>query len=201
MSSKYKNKYRIKSTRLQSWNYGWIGSYFVTICTKNREHHFGGILETQNIASLKLSDIGNIVKQEWLKTPEIRSDMNIKLDEFIIMPNHFHAIVFIGENEYNKFGYTKCRDTMHCVSTTSTNINSIQNKFGPQCKNLASIIRGFKSVVTKQARMINREFAWQSRFYDRIIINEKEFYKIKQYIINNPNNWDNDRNNQDGLWT
>jgi putative transposase len=114
------------------------------------------------------------------------------------MPNHFHGIIIIGENECN------CRDVMHHVSTSSNknnNINPNQNQFGPQRNNLASVIRGFKSAVTKQARLINPDFAWQSRFYDRIIRNEKEFYKVKQYIINNPNNWDNDRNNQDGLLT
>jgi len=103
MSSKYKSTDRIKSVRLQIWNYGWIGSYFITICTKNREHYFGEI------------------------------------------------VVSDSENE-------KCRDAMHCVPLS--NLNSTQNKFGPQRKNMVSIIRGFKSAVTKQARMINPEFAW-----------------------------------------
>ena len=49
-----------------------------------------------------LSEIGEIANDEWLKTPSIRQDMNITLDEFVVMPDHFHAIIIIGENRYNK---------------------------------------------------------------------------------------------------
>jgi len=70
----------------------------------------------------------------------------------------------------------------------------INNKFGPQSKNLASIIRGFKIGVTKYARQNNIKFQWQSRFYDRIIRDEKSLNNIQEYIINNPFNWEYDRN-------
>lgn len=130
-SDKFQNKYRIPSARWQSWDYGSNAAYFITICTADREHYFGRIekriidsqctietrctVETQCIASLPvnttdppttinemiLSEIGKIVESEWLKTPEIRPDMNIVLDEFRVMPNHFHAIIIIGENRYN----------------------------------------------------------------------------------------------------
>ena len=93
MEQKFQNKYRIQSTRLASWDYGWPGYYFVTICTKHRQCFFGEIH--------CLSEIGKIVQTEWLKTPEIRPDMNLKLGEFVVMPNHFHAIIQIGENEFN----------------------------------------------------------------------------------------------------
>ena len=79
-------------------------------------------------------------------------------------------------------------DAMHRVST----IESI-NKFGPQSKNLASIIRGFKSAVTTNARKIHADFAWQFRFHDHIIRNTDEFNRIQTYITNNPQNWDNDK--------
>ncbi len=74
-----------------------------------------------------------------------------------------------------------------------------KNKFGPQRKNLSSIIRGFKSAITKKSREILPNFAWQSRFHDRIIRNEQELNKIRQYIIDNPQMWERNRNNQ-RLW-
>ena len=68
-----------------------------------------------------------------------------------------------------------------------------KNKFGPQSQNLASIIRGYKTGVTKYARNHHIGFAWQSRFHDHIIRNEMEYQRIKNYIINNPINWKGDK--------
>ena len=171
MADKYKNKYRIDSTRLPNWDYGNEAAYFVTIITKNRIHFFGEIVEKK----MHLSAIGLIVEQEWFKSFEMRPDMNLQIGEFIVMPDHFHGIIIIGENEYNK-------DAMHCVST-------VKNQFGPQSKNLASIIRGFKISVTTNARLILPEYAWQSGYHDHIIRNQKSFDNISRYIINNPENW------------
>jgi hypothetical protein len=95
------------------------------------------------------------------------------------MPNHFHAIICIGKNRYNG---PHCRDAMHCVST-----------FGPQSKNLGSIIRGFKSSVTIQARQIHPDFVWQERYNDHIIRNHKSYVQIQHYIINNVGNWEKDK--------
>lgn len=75
-----------------------------------------------------------------------------------------------------------------------------QNKFGPQSKNLSSIIRGFKIGVTKYVNNNNLEFAWQSRFHDRIIRNENELNHIRQYIFNNPLRWELDKNNLENLF-
>ena len=119
MTNKFQNKYRIPSTRLQNWDYCWAGAYFITICTKNREHYFG---EIEN-GEMRLSEIGHIAEQEWIKTFDMRPDMNIQMGEFVVMPNHFHAIIIIGENEYNQRDddgddHRCCRDAMHCVCTT-----------------------------------------------------------------------------------
>ena len=92
---------------------------------------------------MHLSDIGKIVETEWIKTPDIRPDMHLELGEFIIMPNHFHAILIIGKNA-----------TMLGVGTQRIASRQYQNKFGPQSNNLASIIRGFKSAVTTQVKKL-----------------------------------------------
>jgi putative transposase len=195
--NKYQNKYRIPSARLQNWDYGAMGSYFVTICTQNREHFFGEIAETPSVetpcmASLTqtrnemiLNDIGKKVEEEWLKTIELRPDMNLELGNFVVMPNHFHGILIIGGNEFN----------------TDTDIDT-KNKFGPQSKNLGSIIRGFKSAVTMFAktnvrdamhRVSTNDFGWQPRFHDHIIRNSLEFERIQNYIANNVENWNKDK--------
>ena len=123
---KYQNKYRIPSARASQWNYAAESAYFITICTHNRECFFGNVIEGEMV----LSEIGAIVYQEWVNTFDMRPDMNLQQGEFVVMPNHFHAIVIIGENEYNR------------------QIKQGNNTFSPQSKNLASIMRGFKSAVT-----------------------------------------------------
>lgn len=195
MTEKFQNKYRIPSARAPFWDYRWAGAYFITICTHNREHYFG---EIEN-GKMNLTPIGEITQEEWTKTPDIRPDMNLKLGEFVVMPNHFHGILIIGDNEYNggdgdNGGNGNGRDAMHCVSTPTP--TETTNQFGPQRKNIASIIRGFKSSVTKNARIINHpDFAWQPRFYDHIIRDDKSFDAISNYIINNPITWDKDKMN------
>ncbi len=195
MEDKFKNRYCIESVRMQNWDYGWQGQYYITICTRGREFYFGEIIDGQ----MTLSEIGEIVKSEWLKSPKIRPDMNLELDEFVIMPNHFHGIIQIGNNKFNKFDDQNIihrRDTTHRVSTTDkTNEQPLQtgkNKFGPQKNNLSSIIRGFKSSVTKNARKINSDFGWQSGFYEHLIRDEKSLNTIQKYISENPENWAED---------
>ncbi len=203
MSKKYQNKYRIESTRLKNWDYGSNAGYFVTICTHHRICYFGDIVD----GKMNLSEIGKIAQTEWIKTFEMRPDMNLQMGEYVVMPNHFHAIIIIGENDYNtqrslergmEHGtqyWEQRRDAMHCVSTTGPTgpTQNPKNQFGPQSKNLASIIRGFKIGVTKNARQIHADFAWQSRFHDHIIRNNESFHRIRKYIRQNPSNWKNDK--------
>ena len=85
----FKNKYRIGSKRLKGWDYSGAGRYFVTICTGNRVCYFGDVAD----GKMKLSPIGEIVNDEWYKTEQVRQ--NVKLDEFVVMPNHLHGIIVI----------------------------------------------------------------------------------------------------------
>lgn len=203
MGNKYQNKYRISSVRLKNWDYSSSAAYFVTICTKNRFHFFGEVINGEMI----LNDLGQIVENEWVKTIEMRPDMNLELGEFVVMPNHFHGILIIGDNEYNtntdNHGADDIgadyngRDAMHGVSTGKTmgkTMDIYKNQFGIQSKNLASIIRGFKSAVTTYARKNNNlDFGWQARYHDHIIRNELSFERIQNYIINNPSKWNEDK--------
>ncbi len=189
MPEKYKNKYRIPSARYKGWNYGWDGYYFVTICTKNREHFFGNIVEGKMI----LSEIGEMVEKYWYEIPKHFSF--VRLDAFVVMPNHFHAIVIIDKNN-DKPVETHCNASLQQrdVYKKSNDHREYQNKFGPQKHNLASIIRGFKGTVTKQVneRFGDEYFAWQPRFHEHIIRNEIALERIRKYIKLNPWKWQDD---------
>jgi REP element-mobilizing transposase RayT len=203
MSELFKNKYRIASARLQNWNYANEGMYFVTICTKNRENYFGNI-DSKGI--FKPTEIGEIAYSEWFNAINIRPDMNLKLGEFVVMPNHVHGIIIIGENDFNA-GLSgslviNVRGAMHCASNidigiidceTIENNPEYKNQFAPQSKNLSSIIRGYKSSVTTFARKNGIDFGWQPLFYEHIIRSQNDFDRISNYIIQNPSNWAKDK--------
>src|SRR5687768_3301385 len=88
---KFKNKYRIASARLASWDYSHPGSYFITICTKKRKHFFGEIINKE----MYLNDVGIIADQCWSAIPDHFE--NTTLGEFTIMPNHIHGIIIIND--------------------------------------------------------------------------------------------------------
>lgn len=183
---KYKGRYRIPSARAW-WHQYNGGSYYVTICTKNREKHFGRIED----GVMELSEMGKCLNEQILLTSEMRADMNVEIPLFSIMPNHVHLIVVIGENvyntpvEYDDDASSNCRDAMLCVSESA-------NTFSPQSKNLASIIRGIKIGTKAYATTNNIEFDWQPRFHDHIVRNIDELNAIAKYIENNVANWKED---------
>lgn len=188
--AKFNNQYRIPSARAPFWDYGRNALYFVTICTKQRICWFGGIeRDTNNRQVVSLSPIGEIAQAEWLKTFEIRPDMNLWMGAYVIMPNHFHAIIGIGKNDYNSEHNGIRRDAMPCVSIDQDQSDSRKNRFGPQSKNLASIIRGFKIGVSRRVRKIDADFAWQARYHDRIIRDNASLKHFTNYILLNPMNW------------
>ena len=186
---RYRNKYRISTVRLPKWDYKNNAAYYVTICTASRRHYFGEIVDKK----MYLSKMGIVVRNEWLRTPEIRPDMNLTLDEFVVMPDHFHGIIIIGKNKYNSNTNDHDRGAMHHASIMIHSKTKTINRFAPQSKNLASVIRGFKSSVTTFARKHHIEFEWQGRYYEHIIRDDQDFYRIRKYIKDNPLNWkDND---------
>ena len=180
---KYRNKYRISSARLQNWDYGWPGAYFITICTHNWKNYFGEIIDKK----IELSNIGVIADILWC---EIKNHAkNIELGEFVVMPNHIHGILVL-----NNDGIV---ETLHAIETLHATSLPIKNEFmssiSPKNNTISSIIRSYKSAVTKHCHRLGYDFKWQTRFYDHIIRNEKSFDKITNYIIHNPENWENDK--------
>ena len=180
MSEKFQGKYRIESTRLKTWDYGDNGAYFITICTKNREHYFGEI----NHGKMVLFHVGVIADILWY---EIKNHAkNVELDAFVVMPNHIHGILILNDPDPGN-----PVDTGHALYLQDS---PSQKRYQNQGKNtVSSMIGSYKSAVTRHARRLGWEFEWQSRFHDHIIRNDEAFERIKNYIINNPKNWKEDK--------
>jgi hypothetical protein len=95
MEEKYQNKYRIASARWQQWNYGRDAAYFITICTKDRAHFFGEVVDGKMV----LSPVGIIADVLW---HEIKNHAkNMTLGQFVVMPNHIHGILILDGNGGN----------------------------------------------------------------------------------------------------
>jgi REP element-mobilizing transposase RayT len=161
--------YRDESRRLKSWDYSTPGGYFVTICTKKHRALFGRI-ENGNV---QLSSVGKVIAQEWEKTGDLRS--NVMLDEYIIMPNHLHGIIFLQESVGTP------RRGVHKTGTLKSD-------------SLGSIIGQFKSACTRRIRAsANKDFAWQASFFDHIIRSDIDLQRIRKYISENPAKWTLDK--------
>jgi len=181
MTEKYKDKYRIKSARLEGYDYSREGLYFITICTKNREDYFGEIKNSKMI----LSNLGTIADIFW---HEIKNHTkNTILHEFIVMPNHIHGIIEIVDHH-------GCSKDDACIVSTVM-VSPLQN-ISPKSGTISRIVGSYKSAVSKHAHRLKYEFSWQPRYWDHIIRNEKEYYRISDYIKKNPNKWHDDKLNE-----
>jgi len=172
-----------RSIRLKGYDYSQSGAYFVTVCTHNRECLLGEITDGEMV----LNEFGKIVADEWIKTGEIRDE--IELDAWVIMPNHFHGIVMIRRGD-RPVAPTPVAPTP--VAPTPAALP------GPRPKSIGSLMSGFKSAVTKRINEIRKTPGaklWQRNYYEHIIRNEKSLENIRNYIIHNPAQWEEDENN------
>ncbi|MDD5567618.1 MAG: transposase [Candidatus Omnitrophica bacterium] len=166
-----------KPNRLKGYDYSQNGYYFVTICTYGRQEWFGKISN----GDMELNTNGCIVSACWNDLPN--HYRNVELDEFIVMPNHVHGII----------GINNVGNGLKPFPTTDQLIPSKTKNHG-----LSEIIRGLK---TFSSRRINgtiesgNKFHWQKSFYDHIIRNELSLNRIREYIVNNPRNWNEDEEN------
>lgn len=172
-------KHNRQSIRLKGYDYSQSGYYFVTICVADRYCLFGRIKDEQMV----LNKYGQIAKKEWIRTEKLRN--NVRLDDFVVMPNHVHGIIIITDK--NSRGVSRYAP------------NKSKNKFRSPSKNLGAIVRGYKSTVTKQINELNNQpgdKVWQRNYYDHIIRNRNELDQIRKYIRENPRNWVNDKLNR-----
>ena len=173
-------KHHRRSIRMKGYDYALPGAYFVTICTYQRQCWFGEILDGQ----MYLNQIGNIVAQEWVRSSRIRPGM--KLDQWVIMPNHLHGLVIL----------TDIVGAHSCAPLHKSPSNPVPLHRQP--RSLSSFIAQFKSTVTKRINIICQAPSipiWQRNYHERIIRDEKSLQTIRQYIINNPQRWSDDPEN------
>ncbi len=185
--------------RLKGFDYSSEGCYFITIVTKDRVPLFGEIVREEMV----LNELGKIVAEEWIKSAEMREE--IEIEDFVVMPNHFHAVVMIfnplnpcmgdpisTESPVGAYGHTPLQNHQ------STN----QRGFRSPSRSLGALVRGFKSAVTTRINTIRGTPGvpvWQRNYYDHIVGSDREYELIAEYIANNPANWltDAERNSQD----
>ena len=137
---------------------------------------------------VRLSRAGQIAKEQWQKTARLRP--NVLLDEWIVMPNHIHGIVVIEDMEARSAAEVPHLPTETPQRGVST--RSASRRWTPG--SLGAIINQFKGACTKRIRAASLgEFAWQPRFYDHIIRNERSLRDIRQYIRDNPLKWESDQ--------
>jgi REP element-mobilizing transposase RayT len=182
---------------LKGHDYSKGSRYFITICTQGKAIWFGNILNQQMI----LSESGQIAKKLWRELPEHFSF--VSLDEYVIMPDHVHGIIIINP----------CADddvidveTLHATSlrqqqqrqqpqqpqpqpSPHTHKNEFMSSISPKPGSLATVIRSYKSAVSKNIHLSDHKFSWQPRYYDHIIHSDRELDRIRNYIINNPAKW------------
>jgi REP element-mobilizing transposase RayT len=178
------------SLRLPGFDYSSVAAYFVTICVDANQCLLG---EIENNIMVK-NTFGNIVENTWHDLPS--HTKNIRLDEFIVMPNHIHGIIFIIENEANLINgenFEKIFPIKEFDELTSP-VPIIQRRK----MILSKLIGRLKMVSAKQINQIRntpQTSFWKRNYYDHIIRDHSDLNRCREYIINNPQKWAEDREN------
>ena len=179
MIDKFNGKYRIPSARLQNWDYGANGAYFITICTKEMKHFFGAIRDKE----MHLKAEGELAEKYWMEIP--KHFPYVELGNFQIMPNHMHGILII-----NKLNV----ETQFIASLHSAEIGGFAGDKNPMLNNsISRIVRWYKGRCSFEIHKINSDFVWLGRFYDHIVRNTEDFERIQNYIAKNSSKWKEDK--------
>ena len=218
MNKYNRNIHHRRSIRLKGYDYSQAGLYFITICVKNRTHLFGHIDRTSNPSGcpiMILNDAGEMIDDEWNKLP--KRFPNIQLHEYVIIPNHFHAIIeivgatlvvaptiaqnTIAQNEIKNNDNEKGQPQGIASTKTPTKTPTNAPTNAPTNKTVGDIIGAFESITTVEyirgVKNNNWESfngkLWQRNYWEHIIRNEQSYNRISEYIINNPKNWKDDK--------
>ena len=177
-------KHHRRSIRLKGYDYTQPGAYFITVVTHDRECLFGEIVDGE----MRLNEFGEIVRTEWFKTAVVRPYVMLYPDEFVMMPNHTHGIIWIVD-----VGAT--RRVAPPPIAPSPVAPPIIHPRGPMAGSVGAIIGQFKSITAKRIntlRNIPGQPVWQRNYYEHIIRDERALNAIRRYILNNPANWTKD---------
>ena len=171
-----------KKMRLPGFDYSTPGAYFITTCVQNRRCVFGEIRD----GKMFLNEYGNIVQNQWIW---LHRQYNYLIpDVYMVMPNHFHAVLVINPVGNGGIPVGNGRDR-----------SLPDNPSPPQkIKPVPELIGAFKTRSSKYIHQLGfNDFRWQKSFYDHIIRNEQSLYRIRQYIKENPQKWESDIENSD----
>ncbi|MBN2126630.1 MAG: hypothetical protein JW821_20185 [Deltaproteobacteria bacterium] len=182
-----------QSIRLKRYDYSWPGGYFVTMCVQDRKCLFGDIRGGEMV----LNDAGRMV-QKWCG--ELNNKFpDIQCDEYIIMPNHFHAIIQnVGAD------LRVCPDLRVCSQNEPNENGAGEHRTGEHVGSpLHVVVQWFKTMTTNEYIRGVKRFhwmpfhgkLWQRNYYEHVIRNENEWNRIRDYITRNPMRWETDREN------
>ena len=172
-----------QSIRLRGYDYTQAGADFLTIVVRERECLLGDIVAGE----MRLNDCGRIVAAEWQKLPA--RFPHVTLDALIAMPNHLHGIIVIvgkGEAFANKRNES-LDESGECFAPTAP-----RQPMGTTPGSLGAIIQNFKSTSTRRVNVLRQTPGlplWQRNYFERIIRDERELNRIREYIVNNPLKW------------
>ncbi len=167
-----------RSIRLRDYDYAQSGAYFITVCAHQRQCLFGEIVD----GKMQINPFGEIVKEEWFKTAVIRPNVTLFDDEFVIMPNHIHGIIWIVDD----------------VGARRRRAPTLERFGKPVSGSIPTIVRAFKSAVTRRINALRGTPGapvWQRNYYEHVIRNEPALHHIREYIATNPARWAVDREN------
>jgi REP element-mobilizing transposase RayT len=164
-----------RTLRLAAYDYGQAGAYFITLCTHLRLPLLGAVRD----GVVVLSAAGSIVEEEWLRTCRLRP--RVVLDVYVIMPNHIHGILFLGERADGSLRHSAEAGCRAFVSPADT---------------VGAIVRGVKAASTSRIRRLSARpdiQVWQREYHDHVIRDERDLSRIREYIETNPLKWEQDR--------
>ncbi len=174
---------RRKSLRLQGFDYTSVGAYFLTVCAREKKCLFGEVRGGRTVPN----ELGALAERCWQEIPSHVPDL--ACDEFVLMPNHVHGILFIFPPSGSLVG------ARHVVPVEVVQAES----FGrPVPGSIPTIIRCFKAAVTKESRVLLRQpglRVWERGYYEHVIRDGADLKEIRRYIIENPAKWESDREN------
>ena len=200
-------KHHRRSIRLQGYDYSQPGAYFVTICTQNYSYLFGDIVEGEMV----LNEAGQMVQGVWDELP--MHYPGIETDAFIIMPNHVHGIIVIQPSDVGPASSTVGAGPCACPGDAPQSSDMGHLRVGPPHlgqpqgvapttrMSLADVVHRFKTLTTKRYTDAVKHNGWkpfpgrlwQRNYWEHVVRNERELYRIREYIINNPAKWESDR--------
>lgn len=185
-----------RSIRLRGYDYSQAGAYFVTICCHRRKSLFGRVTS----GKMRGNDVGETVMECWAAIPDHFA--HVLLDEYVVMPNHMHGILIFREDVVRYLSPSSlveqagaCKGAARCAHLPN---NQEERVSTPRLTTLGSVIRAFKSAVTRTLRQEGYGIIgpiWQRNYYEHVIRDEIGLNRIRDYIQTNPARWDLDREN------